>query len=771
MERLGLADDRRGGARRGHPLQHAGRGRRARGGPPRDRAMTAAGRAAPPRGGREPATAATGRVAAWARGAGDDVVPSLVSFGPEECADLDAGLGREWLVTNGLGGYAFGTVAGAPTRAYHGLLVAAMTPPVGRTALVGGLLESATMGGRTYDLSTLSLSTGAVAPAGHRHLAGFRLDGMLPAWLFTAGGAILERRVWMAYGRNTTFVRWTVLEAPGPVSISATVLVTEREHHDPVTVDLRRPVADADGPGRVVVRMAPDGIPIRIGASATGGAVSTIVGCCCRRPGRWRRRGPSRGGPATTRRVGGSAGSACAWNPSAGSRTSPTSSRRRPPTPCWIRGHRSTSCSRRRPAAILRRRPRSRQRATASGRSSCSPARGRRSARPPSRPRGRPVRRRASPVDGRVGRGRRRDGADDRTVIAGYPWFADWGRDTMIALPGLCLATGRGDDAARILRGFARYVRDGLIPNDFPDVTGVVPGYHTADASLWFIHTVAAYERATGDDRRLADDLLPTLRAIVDAHVVGTRFGIGVDPADGLLRAGEPGYQLTWMDAKAGEWVVTPRMGKPVEIQALWHEALRDLAEATEARGDRRPPPRTARWRTASGRRSGHGSRDLASITCSTWWTGPTATRTGSGPTSSSPSRSRTRSSTATWPAGWSGRSIGTCACDSVCARSRPTTRVRRCAARRPRHARRRVPRGHGMDVARRGLRGGDVACDGRRGPGARSRPGDGRPPVGGGPGVDLRVPRRGPPHAPRACTHQAWGVSETLRILRLLGA
>jgi predicted glycogen debranching enzyme len=155
----------------------------------------------------------------------------------------------------------------------------------------------------------------------------------------------------------------------------------------------------------------------------------------------------------------------------------------------------------------------------------------------------------------------------------------------MIALPGLCLGTGRADEAARILRGFARYVRDGLIPNDFPDRAGVDPGYHTVDGSLWYVHAVAAYERATGD-HRLVDDLLPTLLEIVECHAAGTRFGIEMDTADGLLRAGESGYQLTWMDAKAGDWVVTPRMGKPVEIQALWHEALCALTESMEARGE-----------------------------------------------------------------------------------------------------------------------------------------------------------------------------------------
>jgi predicted glycogen debranching enzyme len=161
------------------------------------------------------------------------------------------------------------------------------------------------------------------------------------------------------------------------------------------------------------------------------------------------------------------------------------------------------------------------------------------------------------------------------SVIAGYHWFTDWGRDTMISLEGLTLITGRFVEAAWILRTFARYVRDGLIPNMFPE--GQHEGlYHTADATLWFFHAVDRYLKKTGD-RGMIVALLPVMETIVDYHLRGTRFGIGVDPADGLLRQGQDGFQLTWMDAKVGDWVVTPRRGKAVEINALWYNALRLL--------------------------------------------------------------------------------------------------------------------------------------------------------------------------------------------------
>jgi len=175
-------------------------------------------------------------------------------------------------------------------------------------------------------------------------------------------------------------------------------------------------------------------------------------------------------------------------------------------------------------------------------------------------------------------------GDEVRTVIAGYHWFTDWGRDTMISLEGLTLCTGRQREAGYILRTFGHYVRDGLIPNMFPE--GTKEGlYHTADATLWFFHAIHRYLIATGD-RSTLRQLLPKLKSIIQHHVAGTHFGIGVDPADGLLRQGAGGYQLTWMDAKVDDWVVTPRRGKAVEINALWYNALRLVTEWLREEGD-----------------------------------------------------------------------------------------------------------------------------------------------------------------------------------------
>ena len=176
------------------------------------------------------------------------------------------------------------------------------------------------------------------------------------------------------------------------------------------------------------------------------------------------------------------------------------------------------------------------------------------------------------------------DGAPDaKTILAGYPWFSDWGRDTMIALPGLCLATGRPWLARNILRTFSRFMSEGMLPNQFPSA-GAAPAYNTVDATLWYFDAVRQYFEATRDIG-LLHELVPVLENSIDAHVRGTRYHIHVDPADGLLFAGEPGVQLTWMDAKVGGRVVTPRMGKPVEVNALWLNAAATMAEFARVLG------------------------------------------------------------------------------------------------------------------------------------------------------------------------------------------
>jgi predicted glycogen debranching enzyme len=443
---------------------------------------------------------------------------------------------HEWLVTNSLGGFACGTVAQANTRRYHGLLVAALQPPVQRVVMVAKLEALARYGGRTYELCSNEFADGTINPRGFELLSAFEDQDGLPVWTYACGDARLEQRIWMADGRNTTYVRFELRMASAPLQLELRPLCTYRDYH-----------SHAHGAWSLEAADEPGGC--RISAFAGARAYRLLID-----------RGEFRREPdwywSFRHRVEADRGLDALedlWRPgtfrvsleSGESVTLTITADAEFDNPAVALEHES---NRRR--ALLR-----------------------------AVPAGAPdwVRRLTLAADQFIVR---RSGSDKApagtTVIAGYPWFSDWGRDTMIALPGLALATGRTRDAAAILRTFAKHVSDGMLPNRFPD-DGETPEYNTVDATLWYFHAIAAYLEASGD-RTLLRDLYPVLREIIDWHRRGTRYGIRVDPQDGLLFAGEPGVQLTWMDAKSGDWVVTPRIGKPVEVNALWHYALTQLA-------------------------------------------------------------------------------------------------------------------------------------------------------------------------------------------------
>nr|MBF6591489.1 glycogen debranching enzyme N-terminal domain-containing protein [Ktedonobacterales bacterium] len=480
----------------------------------------------------------------------------LVSFGRETCGDLEAARRREWLVANGLGGYASGTLAGIATRRYHGLLVAALTPPVGRTVLVAALDEWATSAGRRFPLSTHEFGDGTLAPHGIAHLQSFALEGTLPVWVFALGDALLERRLAMPSGQNTTCVVYRLPRGAEPITLDITPLVTYRDFHTLRAGQGWQPRCEPRATG-VVLHAGEGTVPFR--ALAERGVFTP--------GGTWwwnflHREETARGlddrsdlyAPGT---FSVTLAPGATWTLTLSAEEAPVTD-----------GERVLAVERARQAGLLRR-------AAAEGADpviqhlvlAADQCIVESHAARPEQP----------PAHTHAGLG--------RTVIAGYHWFNDWGRDTMIALPGLALATGRADDAARILRTFARFIDAGLLPNNFPDRSGAPPGYNTADATLWYVLALRAYALATGD-HALVDELLPALREIIAWHVRGTRYGIGVDPVDGLLRAGAPGVPVTWMDARVGEWVVTPRIGKVVEINALWYNALRTLADFLAARGD-----------------------------------------------------------------------------------------------------------------------------------------------------------------------------------------
>lgn len=462
----------------------------------------------------------------------------------------DAALDREWLVTNGLGGYASGSVPGACTRRYHGLLVAALPAPLGRVVMLSHLEELL----RLPDGRTLRLS--AEEPtAGEPHMPDaqvvFALEAGLPVWRLRAGDRVLEKRVCMPLGENTVHVTYALVEG-GEATLLLRPALHMRGHEAPLgPVGEAAYVAQANG-GRVEVRSAStaDLPPLRLCLHGTDAALDPQGAGT--RPFHYRveaARGYAHDGEVWSPgsyRIPLATGAACTLMASAEpwdrllalEPDNALQAERQRRAGLLAMAH---PAAREGPAAEL---------VLAADQFIVSPSTRQRDAEQA-----------------------RAEHGQARTIIAGYHWFTDWGRDTMISLEGLTLLTGRHAEAGWILRTFLHHVRDGLIPNMFPE--GENEGlYHTADATLWLFHALDRYRAATGD-RQLLRDALPTLRSIVDHHLRGTRFGIGVDPGDGLLRQGAPGYQLTWMDAKVDGWVVTPRRGKAVELNALFHNALR----------------------------------------------------------------------------------------------------------------------------------------------------------------------------------------------------
>ncbi len=444
-------------------------------------------------------------------------------------ADLDAGIWREWLETDGLGGFAMGTVAGPATRRYHAILCSALKPPVGRMVLVNALEETLAIGGLRFSLSA-HFYPGVVYPDGHRALVEFRLDPW-PLWTYRVGGVKVERTLFMRHGSRATVVSWRVTDGAERVRLFVRPLLSGRDyhalHHEN---DCLRSEVEI-GEGRVTFAPYP-GVPA---------VFAHHNGVYSHSPDWYRQveypRERERGLPHIED----------LWSPGElafdlGLGDAPTAAvavfgldETLPDVSAWrseelarrkqlIDGAQDATCARLRLAGD----------------------------------------RLIVPREGH------------QTVIAGYPWFTDWGRDTFISLPGLMLIPGGRELARELLLAFAPHVRGGLIPNRFPDA-GEAPEYNSVDAPLWFVLAVCRYARHSGDRAMVRERLMPAVRQIFDGYLGGTGYDIGVDD-DGLIHAGVPGTALTWMDARVGDWVVTPRHGKPVEIQALWVAALEAVA-------------------------------------------------------------------------------------------------------------------------------------------------------------------------------------------------
>jgi glycogen debranching enzyme len=480
---------------------------------------------------------------------------------------------REWLTANGLGGYASGTVSGANTRRYHGLLVAALVPPGQRQVLLSRLDEVAVVGGEVYELGASVWQSGAIAPQGYRHLASFQARPV-PTWEYHVGLGRLIKRIVAVPGRNATAISYH-LEGGPPVRFEIKVLANGRDFHGATQghVDWHFQQRGWEQ-GRLEVA-AWEGAPAW---RLTWRADEEVE---YRPAGQWYwgysyPEEEARGLPSVEDNyclgflgVRLAPGDRLDLLASADPALQPTGERE--PELAMVPGLSSGS---------VNGWPGDGDWPTADALADVLAARTRRLVASSGLPATDTSEALVAAADQFLVH---RASTAGSTVIAGYHWFDDWGRDTMIALPGLTLTTGRFAEAREILQTFARYLDRGMLPNQFPEA-GAAPEYNTVDATLWWFHALDRYVAATGDIE-LAREQLPLLVDVVEWHVRGTRYGIVVDPTDGLLLAGEPGVQLTWMDARVGERVVTPRHGKPIEVQGLWYNALGVLAELLEPLG------------------------------------------------------------------------------------------------------------------------------------------------------------------------------------------
>jgi predicted glycogen debranching enzyme len=454
------------------------------------------------------------------------------------CRNLDQASRREWLETNGIGGFASSTIPGLNTRRYHGLLVAATKPPVGRMVLLSKFEETLVMDGRRFELSC-NRYPGVVYPQGYLYLKEFRQDPF-PVFVYAIAGIELEKSVFMVHRENTTVIQYELRGAkPGACTLELRPLIAFRDYHGTTHENgALNPSLEIESGS---VKVAPyQGLPPLYLAHTAAEVQQT---------GSW-----YRNFEYTIEQERGLDYQEDLFNPLV--LIFDLNRNARPAIVASIVPRTADSVEVFRKAELERR-----QRV--------------RAAAPSDDPFVQQLVEAADQFI--VSRG------DQSTVIAGYHWFSDWGRDTMITLPGLTLATGRFDIAKGILLGFAASVDRGMLPNRFPDA-GDTPEYNTVDATLWFFEATRALAASTGDYEFVRTRLYDILADIIAWHERGTRYGIRVD-SDGLLMAGEPGVQLTWMDAKVGDWVVTPRHGKPVEIQALWYNALRTMEQFAEKFG------------------------------------------------------------------------------------------------------------------------------------------------------------------------------------------
>lgn len=491
-----------------------------------------------------------------------------------DLADYATTSSQEWLSVNGQGGFASGTVAGVQTRRYHALLIAALRPPTEHRTLLSQIHDTVTVDGVPFDLHTGRYADGTVHPQGWRHITEFT-PFPVPTWHYQLPNNIeIIKRIFLAPEKNTVYVTYTRSSArPGNplsvVTLTLEPLVAWKDYHAEMQPWDGFPTAQGFTVGGYEIQPTPDAPNLRLLAR---GAKWTRAGWWHR--DNYHEREAERGldcieqlyCPATV-----------TANLAPGEMVTfiGTIETAEPDDVTVVL------------AQIIKQNNEVCRIADIPDNDDV-------------------LRTLVTTANQFIIRGK----GIRTTIIAGYPWFTDWGRDTMIALPGLCLVTGRFEIARDILNSYAEFVSEGMIPNRFPD-EAYTPDYNTVDATLWYVHACNEYATASRDSA-FRERVAPTIKDIIAAHERGTRYGIGVDDSDGLLAAGEPGAQLTWMDAKVGDYVVTPRHGKPVEINALWINALLVAADFT---GDEEYKTKAARatqsFREKFVRADGNGLYDV----------------------------------------------------------------------------------------------------------------------------------------------------------------
>ncbi len=455
----------------------------------------------------------------------------MIRFGPDICARLEQVAAREWLETNGLGGFASSTIAGWNTRRYHALLTAALPPPLDRMVLLSQVIETVVYRGRRYELST-NRYPDVIHPRGFEYLKEFRLDPF-PVFTWAIDDLEIEKTVFLVHGENTVVLEYEQRGGQADCALELRPLIAFRDFHATTHENGALRASYDEEPGLLTLCPYPGLPPLHLGHGAAA----------VRPTGDWWRQFEY-----DRERERGLDDREDLFNPfvlefdlSRGRASVVASTDRR----CAL------------PSEDLRERERRR----------------RRHAQQPFACREPFVRSLAAAADQFLVSRQEKEG-----IIAGYHWFGEWGRDTMIALPGLAISTGRFEEARRILLSYAGYVDQGMLPNVLPSQ------FHSVDAALWFFEAVRQFLQATGDTAWVRRHLFATLSGIIEHYIRGTRYGIRVDE-DGLLTSGAPGVQLTWMDAKVGDWVITQRTGKPVEVQALWYSALRVMERLAAPRG------------------------------------------------------------------------------------------------------------------------------------------------------------------------------------------